>query len=80
VRITVSLDTQSVIAQPSPLRIKAGAFVPVEVAFTRGTQSVSLPEGAVIEFALKMRGQWTGGLLAYLDVFAAAAGIFTREH
>lgn len=73
-RITVNLDTQAVITQPSPLRIKAGAFVPVEIAFTRGAQSVALPSGAVLEFALKLRNQWTGGLLAYLDVFASAAG------
>lgn len=73
-RITVSLDTQAAITQPSPLRIKAGSFVPVEIAFTRGAQSVALPSGAVLEFALKMKNQWTGGLLAYLDVFAAAAG------
>ena len=30
-KITVSLDSQAVIVQPSPLRIKAGAFVPVAI-------------------------------------------------
>ena len=73
-RITVSLDTQAVITQPSPLRFKAGCFNPVEVAFTRGSQSVPLPDGAVIEFALKPRNQWTGGLLAYLNAFTPGAG------
>jgi len=78
VRITVSLDTQAVITQPSPLRFKAGCFNPVEVAFTRGSQSVPLPDGAVIEFALKPRNQWTGGLLAYLNTFTpGAGGIYT---
>lgn len=73
-RITVSLDTQAVITQPSPLRFKAGCFNPVEVAFTRGSQSVPLPDGAVIEFALKPRNQWTGGLLAYLNTFTPGTG------
>ena len=73
-RITVSLDTQAVITQPSPLRFKAGCFNPVEVTFTRGSQSVPLPDGAVIEFALKPRNQWTGGLLAYLNAFTPGAG------
>ena len=73
-RITVSLDTQAVITQPSPLRFKAGCFNPIEIAFTRGSQSVPLPDGAVIEFALKPRNQWTGGLLAYLNTFAPGAG------
>lgn len=73
-RITVNLDTQSVVTQPSPLRFKAGCFNPVEVAFTRSSQSVPLPDGAVIEFSLKPRNQWTGGLLAYLNVFTASAG------
>ena len=73
-RITVSLDTQAVITQPSPLRFKAGCFNPVEVTFTRGSQSVPLPDGAVIEFALKPRNQWTGGLLAYLNTFTPGAG------
>jgi len=69
VKITVSLDTQAVITQPSPLRFKAGCFNPLEVAFTRGSQTMPLPDVAVIEFALKPRNQWTGGLLAYLNAF-----------
>ena len=73
-KITVSLDSQAVIVQPSPLRIKAGAFVPVAIAFTRASQTVSLPQGAVIEYALKPRNQWTGGLLAYLNSFEVTAG------
>ena len=75
-KITVSLDTQSVITQPSPLRFKAACFNLIEIAFTRGSQSIPLPDGAVIEFALKPRNQWTGGLLAYLNAFAPAAGNF----
>ena len=54
-KITVNLDTQAVITQPSPLCFKAGCYNPVEVAFTRGSQTVPLPDGAVIEFALKPR-------------------------
>lgn len=73
-KITVNLDTQAVITQPSPLRFKAGCFNPVEISFTRSSQSVPLPDGAVIEFSLKPRNQWTGGLLAYLNVFSPAAG------
>jgi len=74
VKITVSLDTQSVITQPSPLRFKGGCFNPVEIGFTRGSQSVPLPDGAVIEFSIKPKNQWTGGLLAYLNTFTPAAG------
>jgi len=74
VKITVSLDSQAVIVQPTPLRIKAGAFVPVAIAFTRAAQTVTLPQGAAIEFALKPRNQWTGGLLAYLNSFEVTAG------
>ena len=73
-KITVNLDTQAVITQPSPLRFKAGCFNPVEVAFTCGSLSVPLPDNAVIEFALKPRNQWTGGLLAYLNTFSPSAG------
>ncbi len=73
-KITVNLDTQAVIAQPTPLRIKAGAYVPVAIAFTRASQTVSLPQSAVIEFALKPRNQWTGGLLAYLNEFELTDG------
>ena len=73
-KIIVSLDSQSVITQPATLRIKAGAFVPVVIAFTRGSQTVSLPSGAVVEFSLKPRNQWTGGLLAYLNQFNLSAG------
>lgn len=74
VKITVSLDTQAVITQPSPLRIKAGAFVSIAVAFTRGSRSIALFEGAVIELAVKPRNQWTGGLLAYLNAFELESG------
>jgi len=74
VKITVSLDSQAVITQPTPLRIKAGGFVPVAIAFTRASQNVSLPQGTVIEIAIKPRNQWTGGLLAYLSAFDLTAG------
>ena len=74
VKITVSLDTQVVITQPSPLRIKAGAFVSIAVAFTRGARIIALSEGAVIELAVKPRNQWTGGLLAYLNAFELESG------
>ena len=73
-RITISLETQAVITQPSPARAKAGGFVPVEIAFTRGSQSVMLPVGATIEFALKPKNTWTGGMLVYHSDFAAGAG------
>ena len=73
-KITVNLDSQTVITQPSPLRFKAGCFNPVEIGFTRNSQSVPLPDGTVIEFALKPRNQWTGGLLAYLNSFEVTAG------
>ena len=73
-KITVNLDTQAVITQPSPLRFKAGCFNPVEIGFTRSSQSASLPDGAVIEFALKPKNQWTGGLLAYLNVLTLVPG------
>ncbi|XHR29838.1 MAG: hypothetical protein ACFUZC_04640 [Chthoniobacteraceae bacterium] len=72
-KITVNLDTQTVISQPSPLRFKGGCFNPVEIGFTRSSQSVPLPDGAVIEFSLKPKNQWTGGLLAYLNTFVFAA-------
>jgi hypothetical protein len=74
VKITVSLDSQTVITQPSPLRIKAGAFAVVGIEFTRVSRSVSLPEGTVIEFAIKPRNQWTGAPLAYLNAFELGAG------
>jgi hypothetical protein len=80
VKITVSLDTQAVITQPSPLRIKAGAFVSVGVAFTRGARSIALSEGAVIELAVKPRNQWTGGLLAYLNAFELESGKHLHGH
>jgi len=48
--------------------------VPLEVAFTRGSQVAVLPEGAALEFILKPRGQFTGGTLVFHDTFAAAAG------
>lgn len=73
-RITVSLDTQAVITQPSPARAKAGGFVPVEIAFTRGSLSVMLPAGSTLEFVLKPKNTWTGGILVYHATFAAAAG------
>lgn len=73
-KITVNLDTQAVISQPSPLRFKGGCFNPVEIGFTRGSQSVPLPDGAVIEFSIKPKNQWTGGLLAYLNAFTPASG------
>lgn len=72
-RITVSLDTHAVIAQPSPLRVKAASFVPLEIAFTRGTQPVRLPEDAVIEVGLKARGRPDSKLLVYHTGFAAIA-------
>jgi len=74
VRITVSLDTGAVITQPSPARAKAGGVVPVEVAFTRGSQVVMLPEHSTIEFVLKTKNTWTGGMLVYHSGFAAGAG------
>lgn len=73
-RITVSLDTQAVVTQPSPARAKAGGFVPVEIAFTRGTQAVMLPAGSTMEFVLKPKNTWTGGLLVYHSAFATGAG------
>ncbi len=73
-RITISLETQSVITQPSPARAKAGGFVPIEIAFTRNSQPVMLPAGATLEFALKPKNTWTGGLLVYHDRFELGAG------
>lgn len=73
-KITISLDTQSVITQPSPVRVKAGGFVPVEIAFTRGSQSVMLPTGATLEFALKPKNTWTGETLVYHTDFPAGGG------
>ena len=73
-KIIVSLDTQSVISQPQSVRIKAGGFVPVAIAFTRGSQTISLPTGSVIEVSLKPRNKWTGGLLAYLNRFQETDG------
>jgi len=74
VRITVSLDTHAVIAQPSPLRVKAASFVPIEIAFTRGTQTVRLPEEAVIEIGFKERGKPDANLLVFHAGFEATAG------
>jgi hypothetical protein len=74
VRITISLETQAVITQPSPARAKAGGVVPVEIAFTRGSQSVMLPASSTLEFVLKPKNTWTGGLLVYHSAFAAGAG------
>lgn len=73
-RITVSLDTHAVIAQPSPLRVKAASFVPVEIGFTRGSQAARLPEGAVIEIGFKAKGKPDAELLVYHTGFEAAAG------
>ncbi len=64
VKITVSSDSQTVITQPSPLRIKAGRFAVVGIEFTQVSWSVSLPQGTVIEFAIKPRNLWTGGWVA----------------
>jgi hypothetical protein len=74
VRITVSLETHAVITQPSPARVKGGSFVPLEVSFTRGSQTVMLPEGSSIEFVLKPKNQFTGGTLVYHPDFSVAAG------
>jgi hypothetical protein len=74
VKITVSLDTQAVTTQPSPLRFKGGCFNSVEIAFTSGATSVPLPAGAVIEFSVKSKNQWTGAQLAYLNAFTPSSG------
>jgi len=80
VRITVNLDTQAVITQPSPARAKAGGIVPLEVSFTRASQAVMLPAGSTIEFALKPKNVWTGGMLVYHSAFAAGSGsVYTGE-
>jgi len=76
VRITISLETHAVITQPSPARAKAGGFVPVEVAFTRGLQSVMLPPGSTIEFALKPKNRISGGTLLYHQAFDFGGGIY----
>ena len=75
-KITVSLDTQAVIIQPTLTRVKAASYVAVEISFTRSSQPVRLPDGATIEFALKPRGQFTGDLLAYHNAFALSTGIY----
>ncbi|XHR27599.1 MAG: hypothetical protein ACFUZC_16865 [Chthoniobacteraceae bacterium] len=74
-KITVSLDTQAVISQPTLTRVKAASYVAVEISFTRSSQPVRLPDGATIEFALKPKGQFTGDLLAYHNNFALTAGV-----
>lgn len=74
-KIAISLDTQAVITQPTPVRVKAASFVAVEISFTRGSQPVRLPDGAVLEFALKPQGEFTGDLLVYHNVFTTAAGV-----
>ena len=73
-KITISLDTQAVITQPAPVRVKAASFAPIEIAFTRFSQPVRLPDRAVIEFALKPKGQFTGDLLVYSNAFALVSG------
>lgn len=73
-RITVNLDTQAVITQPSPARVKAGGIVSMEVGFTRASQTAMLPAGASVEFALKPKNVWTGGMLVYHSAFAAGSG------
>lgn len=72
-RITVSLDTQAVITQPSPLRIKAASSVPLKVAFTRGNQVVRLAEDAALEIGLKIKGKFDAPLLVYRAGFDAVA-------
>ena len=74
-KITVNLDTQAVIVQPSLTRVKAAGYVAVEISFARSSQPVRLPDGATIEFALKPRGQFTGDLLAYHNTFVLTGGI-----
>lgn len=77
-RINVSLDTQAVITQPSPARVKGGASVPLEVVFTRGSQAVTLPEGASLAFVLKPKNQLTGGtLVLHADFSLAPGNIYT---
>lgn len=77
-RITVSLDTQAVITQPSPAKVKGGASVPLEVVFTRSSQAVTLPEGASLAFVLKPKNQLTGGtLVLHADFSLAPGNIYT---
>ncbi len=71
-KLSVSLDTQAVLSQPSPAKVKGGGFVPIEVAFTRGTQTVMLPEGASVEFTVKTKNQFTGGTLVHHQSFSPA--------
>ncbi len=71
-KLSVSLDTQAVLTQPSPARVKGGGYVPLEIAFTRGSQTVLLPEGASVEFTLKTKNQFTGGTLVHHQSFAPA--------
>ena len=73
-KIAISLDTQAVMTQPAPVRVKAASFVAVEVCFTRSSQPVRLPDGAVLEFALKPQGQFTGDLLVYYNAFTLVSG------
>jgi hypothetical protein len=78
VRITVSLDTQAVITQPSPAKVKGGASVPLEVVFTRSSQAVTLPEGTSLAFVLKPKNQLTGGtLVLHGDFSLAPSNIYT---
>ena len=74
-KITVNLDSQAVIVQPTLTRVKAASYVAVEISFTRSSQPVRLPEGSTIEFAFKPRGQFTGDLLAYHNHFVLTGGI-----
>jgi len=77
VKLTVNLDTQVVITQPAPMRIKAGCFVPVEVAFTRENQSALLPQGAMIEFFLTPIVPWPCGVFAYANQFTCSGNLYT---
>ncbi len=69
-RITVNLDTQ-LVSLPQPLRIKAGAQVPLEIVFLRGLQSVAT--NAEIQLGMAPKNS-SSGVVAYAEHFAEAAG------
>lgn len=73
-KITINLDSHSVITQPTSVRVKAGGFVPIDVVFMRENQAVALPNSTPIEFVLKPQNKWTGSVLVYHENFVMGEG------
>ena len=61
---------------PSPFRMKAVRLAQLEIQFTRASNVVPLPEGAIIEFGIKAKDKTDTDALVYCNTFSATAGGF----